>query len=110
MLFRPEEVHRASGIGSVFEPLPKGHRHIRHQAFGLGSEDFSVTDLHQDREPAIETGSIDLDCFPREKPADCQRFERSLAKPFLLSFNGDSILSGKIVEWGKRGDVIRIWK
>jgi hypothetical protein len=71
MLFRPEEVHRASGIGSVFKPLPKGHSHIPHQTFRLGSKDLPVADLHPNRESTIETGSIDLDCFPWKEPANC---------------------------------------
>ena len=109
MLFRPEEVHRASGIRSIFKPLPEGHSHIRHQTFRLGSKDLPVANLHSNREPAIKTGSIDLNCFSREEPADRQRFKTSLTEPFLLSFNGDSVLSGKVVERGKRGDVIGIW-
>jgi hypothetical protein len=71
MLFRPEEVHRASGIGSVFKPLPKGHSHIPHQTFRFGSKDLPVADFHTNRETAIETGSIDLDYFLRKEPADC---------------------------------------
>jgi len=71
MLFRPEEVHRASGIGSVFKPLPKGHSHISHQTFRLGSKDLTIADLHLNREATIETGSIDLDGFLRKEPADC---------------------------------------
>jgi hypothetical protein len=71
MLFRPEEVHRASGIRSVFKPLPKGHRHISHQALGLGSENLPIADLDLDRMSTIETGSIDLDGFSWEEPADC---------------------------------------
>jgi hypothetical protein len=71
MLFRPEEVHRTSGIGSIFKPLPKRYSHIRHQTFRLGSKDLPVSNLHPNREPAIETGSIDLDCFFRKEPADC---------------------------------------
>jgi len=70
MLFRPEEVHRASGIRSVFKPLPKGHSHKTHQTFRLGSKDLPVADLHPNREAAIETGSIDPDRFPWIEPAD----------------------------------------
>jgi len=106
MLFRPEEVHRASGIGGIFKPLPEGHSHIRHETFGIGSNDLPVADLHSNREPTVETGSIDLNCFSGEEPADCQRFKTSLTEPFLLSFNGNSILSGKVVERGKRDDII----
>ena len=109
MVFRPEEVHGASGIGWVFKPFPERHRDIRHQTFRLGSKDLPVSNLHSNREPTVETGSIDLNCFPREKPADRQRFKASLTEPSLLPFNGDSILSGKVVERGKGGYVIGIW-
>jgi len=108
MLFRPEEVHRASGIGGIFKPLPERHGHVGHQTFRLGSKDLPVSNLHSNRKPAIETGDIDLNRFSGEEPADRQRFKTSLAEPFLLSFNGDSILSRKVVERGKRGDVIRV--
>ncbi len=110
MLLRPEEVHRASGIGGVFKPLPKWHRYVRHQTLGLGSKDLPVTDLYPDRKPTIETGSIDLDRFSWKEPADCQRFEASLAKPFLLTLDGDPVLSGKIVKRGEGGDIVGIWK
>jgi hypothetical protein len=70
MLFRPEEVHRASGIGSIFKPLPKGNSHKRHQTFRLGSKDLPVADLHSNREPTVETGSIDLDHFTWKEPAN----------------------------------------
>jgi hypothetical protein len=71
MLFRPKEVHRASGIRGIFKPLPKRNSHICHQTFGFGSKELPVPDLHLHREPTIETGSIDLDCFPWKEPADC---------------------------------------
>jgi len=109
MLFRPEEVHRASGIGRIFKPFPERHCHVRHQTFRLGSKDLPISNLYSNREPAVETGSIDLNCFSGEEPADCQRFKTSLTEPFLLSFNGDSILSGKVVEWSERDDVIGVW-
>jgi len=107
VFFRPEEIHRASGIGGIFKPLPKGHCHIGHQTFGVSSKNFPIPNLHPYGKPAIETRGIDLNCFPRKEPADCQRLEPSLAKPFLLPFNRDSILSGKIVERSKGGNVIR---
>jgi hypothetical protein len=71
MLFRPEEVHRASGIRRVFKPLPKGHCYIGHQTLRLSSENLPIADLDTDRKSAIETGSIDLDYFPGKEPADC---------------------------------------
>jgi hypothetical protein len=35
VLFRPEEVHGASGIGTVLEPLPEGHSHITNHILGV---------------------------------------------------------------------------
>jgi hypothetical protein len=110
MLFRPEEIHCASGVGSVFKPLPKGHSHVSHQTLRLDSKDLTIADLHPNRKPTIETGSVDPNCFSWKEPADRQRFERSLAKPFLLALNRYPVLSGKIVEWCKGSDVVRIRK
>ena len=42
----------------------------------------------------------------REKPADRQRFESSLAEPFLLAVYGDPVLGGEIVERREGYDVI----
>ena len=68
------------------------------QSFGVTTQDFTIPDLHPDWFATIETGSIDLDYLTWEKPANRQRFESSLAKPFLLTIDGDSILIWQIVE------------
>jgi hypothetical protein len=109
ILFRPEEIHGASGIGNVFEPFSKGDAGICDQAFGFCAEHSSVLHFHSNRRATIKTGCIDTDCFTREKPADRQRFEPSLAEPFLLAINSDTILGWKIVERRKRGDEIGVW-
>jgi len=110
MLFRPEEVHGASGIGSIFGPFPEWHSHIPHQTLRISPQDLPVADLHLDGLAAVKTGCIDLDYFAREEPADRQRFEPSLAEPFLLPFDGDAVLGGKVVKWGEGGDIVRIRK
>jgi len=46
---RPEEVHGASGIGNVVEPLPKRYRYVPHQTFGFGTLDDTILQLHSDR-------------------------------------------------------------
>ena len=45
VLFRPEEIHRASGIGDVSEPLPEGNGHVSHQPIRLGVFDHPIPDL-----------------------------------------------------------------
>ena len=100
MLFRPEEVHGTSGKGQVFPPFPTGNRYMPDQSFGITGQNFPIPDLHPDRFATIETGGVYLDCFAWEKPADRQRFESSLAKPLLLTINGDSVLIGQVVEGG----------
>src|SRR5512143_3635161 len=108
MLFRPEDVHRASSIGGILKPFPEGHGHISHKIPGISPKNLPIANFYLNRKPAIQTRGIDPYCFPGEEPADCQRFEGSLTKPSLLSVNGDSVLSGKVVERGKRGDIGRV--
>ncbi len=62
------------------------------QSLGITVQNFPVLEIHADRLAAIETGRFKMDGFTREKPANCRRFERSLAKPFLLTIDGDAIL------------------
>jgi hypothetical protein len=107
MLFRPEEVHGASGIGNILRPPPIRYGHIPHEAFGFGSQDFPIADLHAYREATVKTGSIDLHCFAGKEPADRQRLEPSLAEPFLPAIDGDPVLGGEVVKGSKRGDIVR---
>ena len=108
MLFRPEEVHSTSCIGSIFKPLPERHGHIPDQTFGFGVQDYPVADLYPNWKPTIETGCIDTNRFARKEPADRQRFEPSLAEPLLLALDGNAVLGGEVVERGERGNVVRI--
>ena len=55
----------------------------------------------------IKTGGVNFYLFTREKPADRQRFESSLAKPFLLAVDSDAKLGRLIVKWRERSDEIR---
>jgi len=110
MLFRPEEIHGTSGVREIVEPIPKGYRYISHYTFRIRILNYAILHLHSDRRTAIQTGSINPDCFSREKPADRQRFESSLAEPLLLAVNCDAVLGGKVVEGRKRGDVVGIGK
>ena len=66
--------------------------------FRLGVQDFAIPYLDSDGIPAVEAWGIDLDRFPRKKPADRQRFKRSLAEPLLLTVDRDAELIWKVVE------------
>ena len=106
MLFRPEEIHGASGIREVFVPFPHGNSHISDHPFGLHSEENAIPYIHPHRQPAIQAGRIDLNGLPGEKPADCQRFKSSLAEPLLPAVDRQTVLGGKIFEGGKGDDIV----
>jgi len=110
MLFRPEEIHGASGIGQVIEPILKGNTRISHNTFRFSVQDCSILHFYPDRRTAIQTGSFDLDCLAWKKPADRQRFEPSLSEPLLLTVDADAVLGGQVAKRRKRADVIGIWK
>ena len=99
MFFRPEEVHGTSGKREALHPLQKRHGYMTNDPLGFGFLKLSVFDLDPDRFAAIQTGRIYLNCLTRKKPADRQRFERSLAEPFLPVVNSDPVLVREIVKW-----------
>jgi hypothetical protein len=49
VLFRPEEIHRASGIGDVFEPLPERETGVGDHASGFAVMHNAVLHFHTDR-------------------------------------------------------------
>jgi hypothetical protein len=104
VLFRPEEVHGASGIADILIPSPERNGHMSNDTVRFGVQEGAILHLQPNRQPAIQTGRINSDCFTRKEPADRQRLERSLGKPLLLAINGDTILSGQVVERRKRCD------
>jgi len=70
MLFRPEEVHGASGIRDVLEPLPVRYSYVTHHLLGLCPQNDSIPNLHLDGLSTIKTRQIDLNRPSRKKPAD----------------------------------------
>ena len=110
MLFRPEEIHGASGIRNVLEPFPEGNGYISHKTLRFFQKNFPILDLHPDGLSAIKTWGIDPDLFAGKQPADRQRLETSLPEPLLLSIYCDPILCGEVVKGCKRGDIIRVGK
>ena len=106
MLFRPEEIHGASGIRKVFVPFPHGNSHISHHPFRLIPEENAIFYIHPHRQPAIQAGRIDPNGLPGKKPADCQRFKSSLTKPLLVTIDRQAVLGRKIVEGGEGADIV----
>ena len=102
VFFRPEEGHGASGITRVQSPFGQRNGHVSDYFFRLSFQYTPITDLDVDRFTAVQAGSIDLNLFPREKPADRQRFKGSLGEPFLLAINSDPELGGEIIKWCER--------
>jgi hypothetical protein len=68
------------------------------QSLGIYVLEFTILDGNVNRLATIETDSINLDCFAREKPADRQRFEGSLAEPLPLAIDSDPVLVGQVVK------------
>ena len=80
------------------KPFSKRHGNIPHQTLWFGAQNFPIPDVHANGFAAVQTGSIDMHGFAGIKPADCQRFETSLVKAFLLTVNRDAILGGQVVK------------
>jgi hypothetical protein len=108
VLFRPEEVHGASGIRSVLEPLPVGHCHIANHILRVCPQNDSITDLHLKGFSTIQARRIDLNRLSGKKPANCQRFKCSLSEPFLLSVYSNTILGGEVIKRSEGDYEIRI--
>ncbi len=87
MLFRPEEIHSASGMGQVIKPLAKRDTGVGNKTFWVSFFNHTIFHFHFDRRSTVKTGSINPDNLPREKPADRQRLKSSLTEPFLLAIN-----------------------
>jgi len=107
VFFRPEESHGRSGIACILTPLGKWNSYISDYLLWLGLQEHSISNFHMNGFAAIKTGGVNFYLFTREKPADRQRFKRSLAKPFLLTVDSDAKLGGKIVKGCERSDEIR---
>lgn len=109
MPFRPEEVHGRSGIADVFKPFPERNGDIGRVFQGFFIQDPTVPENDLKRFTTIQTGEIHRYRLAREEPADRQRFESSLAEPFLPAVDGDAVMGGEVVEGGKGDDVVGSW-
>ena len=63
MIFRPEEIHCASGKREVVPPLVKRNGHIGCDAFWIGMKYGSVPKFYCNGESAIQTWTIDTNRF-----------------------------------------------
>ena len=70
VFFRPEEVHCASRVGLVQQPLAKGNGDVANQTRGLLGRYRAVLNHHLDGLAAIHAYSVDLDALARKQPAD----------------------------------------
>ena len=109
MFFRPEEIHRTSGVGGVGHPFSHGNGYMANQSFRVLRLNLAVLDLDGNGLFTIKADGIDLYGLSRKQPADRQRFKGSLGEPLLLAVDGQTIISRDIVERGKRCDVIGSW-
>ena len=80
------------------------------QSFRIGLFDDAITHFNCDGFSTVKTRGFNADLFPWEKPADRQRFESSLCKPFLFPVNRDAKLGGLVVKRSERCNKICIWK
>jgi hypothetical protein len=110
MFFRPEEIHGASGVREVAEPILGSNGGVSDQSLRSRAPYLTILHFKQDRRTTIETWCIDPDDFARKKPADRQRFKPSLAEPLLLTIDCDAVLCGKVVKRWKRGNIIGLGK
>ena len=70
MFFRPEEVDPASSAGEISAPVSNRDVNIGTDALRVLAFDDTFTHHHLHRISAVQTGRLDHDCLPREKPAD----------------------------------------
>lgn len=110
VLFRPEEIHGASGMWQPFHPSGEGNGHISNDVIRSGGYHLAVLHLHLKRQATIKAGSVDLHQLTGKKPANCQRLETSLGEPFLFTPNGEAILGGQVAEGRKAADIVGIRK
>jgi hypothetical protein len=101
MFFRPEEVHRTSGVWYFEHPLPNGHGDMSDQSLRFLNLDLTVLHLDTYRISTIETHRINSYRLSRKEPADRQRFKCSLAEPLLFAIDGQAVVCRQIVKWGK---------
>ena len=89
VLFRPEEVHLASGTRDILAPTPVRNVRVANRVGRVHGEQLAVSHPRPDRLTAVETRTVDTYFLLGEQPADCQRLKTSLPVPALPSTNRD---------------------
>jgi len=95
MLFRPEEVHAASGHTPRHfsrQNLCEGDIHMSHGRRRVDFQDFLIPHTNEDGFATIQAAGVNTDLSTRKKPAHGQHFKSSLAIPLLLPLYSDKII------------------
>src|SRR5262245_48926395 len=112
MLFRPEEVHAASGHTPGYfsrQNLGEGDIHMSHGRRWIDFQDILVTHADENGLPTIQATGVDTDLSTREEPAHGQHFEPSLAVPILVPLYSHKIM-GRYIRKRRPGlDVICVF-
>jgi hypothetical protein len=90
------------------EPFPERYSHVANDILGLHFQEDPISDFNLNGLSAIQARGIDANRFAGKKPADRQRFKTSLAEPFLLTIDGNSVLGREIIKRSKGSNEIRI--
>ena len=108
MLFRPEEVHARSAIGTGFDRTAHLTVGVTHDGFGLNGEKVFILHLNHHGLSAVQTVGVQTHLLAGKQPANRQRFEASLGEPFLLAVYGHAVLGRLVVEGWKGSDPVRL--
>jgi hypothetical protein len=71
VLFRPEEVHEASGPRDVLAPARERHIDVTNDGRRRSFQDLPVPHPHLYRLIAVQAGAVDLDLLAGVEPANC---------------------------------------
>ena len=107
--FRPEEIHPRSCEGPArLSPLIHGGVGIADSLIGANFENIRVSHSHTDAVSTLKTTAIDRYFLTGKKMAHGQRFEPSLAIPFLNAVYADKVLVRKTGERGPRRNIVSV--
>ncbi len=111
MLFRPEEVHPASGLpprGFAGQHPGEADVYVADNSLRIDFENSIISHPQENWLPTIQATRIYAYLGAGKKPAHGQRFQASLAVPLLLPPYGDEVMGGHIRKRCPRLHVIRV--
>ena len=91
VLFRPEQIHAASGFTPcclAFQYLRKSYIQVSHGCRWIDFQDFLITHTNDDGFATVQTPSVNTNLSAGKEPAHGQRFQSSLTVPLLLPVDG----------------------